>query len=155
MPVLTKYQDFVPISDRERVLNHAWLAQGEGTTDFYFLQVDPATGSLPVTVSAGSPRSKAWNALLDYSSSNVGTGAYVEVVASTAATATRLLVFDGGGNPMVIATGAAAAEVDLFYVSPGGWDPAVEISIAAGTRISIKALSGTSNSGFLVIAAMT
>lgn len=156
MPVLTKFQDFTPIDDRNRVLNHAWLAQGIGTTDFYFVQIDPATGSFPVSFSP-TARTKAWNAFLDYSSTNVGTGAYVEVLAavSNPTQATQLLVFDSGGNPMKIATGAIGLEVDQFYVGQGGWDAPVEITIPAATRVAIRSLNGTSNAGFLVIAAMT
>ncbi len=123
MPVLTKFQDFVPVGDKQRVLNHAWLAQGIGTTDFYFIQVDPATGNFPVAITP-TARAKAWNAFLDYSSSNVGTGAYVTVLAaaSNPLQSTRLLIFDSGGNPMIIATGTAGSEVVQFYVAQGGCD---------------------------------
>lgn len=154
---LTSYQDFVAggATDAQRILNHAWWVKGQGERNFYALEVDPSTGALPVTLSSSSPRVKAWNASNNYASVNVTTAAYVELVASTGAAASRLLVFDGSGQVMKIAFGAAASEVDQFYISPGGWDAAVEISVPINTRVSVRAISATASAGYLVIAAFS
>lgn len=40
-------------SDSRRVLNNAMMARGIGTRDFYFLEVDPLTGALPVQATFG------------------------------------------------------------------------------------------------------
>lgn len=86
----------------------------------------------------------------DYSSVNVTTAAYVQLLASTAATINRLDVFDSSGQTLVFAVGAAAAEVDQFYIYPGG-NGAVELSIPSGSRLSVKAVSATASVGELDI----
>lgn len=156
---LTTFQSFVASNprDAQRVLNHAWLARGAGTNDFYFVEVDPTTGAFPITISSSTPRTKAWNVAYNYAGGSVTTGAYTEILSAAANTAasTRLLVFDGSGQVMKIATGALGAEVDQFYISPGGWDAPVEISIASGVRVSVRAVSDTASAGYLVIAAFS
>lgn len=87
----------------------------------------------------------------DYSSTNVTTAAYVQLVASTSADINRLMIFDSSGQDFVLATGGAGSEVDQVQISPGGWDSPVDIFIASGTRISIKAKSATASSGILLI----
>lgn len=87
----------------------------------------------------------------DYSSTNVTTAAYVQLTASTATDINRLMIFDSSGQDFVLATGAAASEVDQIEIPPGGWDAPVDLFIAAGTRISIKSKSATANSGILLI----
>lgn len=86
----------------------------------------------------------------DYSSVNVTTGAYVQLVASTSATINKLQIFDSSGSTMVLAVGAAASEVDQFYIFPGG-NGDVELSIPSGSRISVKAVSASATSGELII----
>jgi hypothetical protein len=89
----------------------------------------------------------------DYSSTSVSDSAYVTLIASTAAACTKITLFDSGGYAMKIATGAAASEVDLFYVPPGGFNGAIEIVVAAGTRLSVRCLetSTTVSVGQLVM----
>lgn len=87
----------------------------------------------------------------DYSSTNVTTAAYVQLVASTTANINRLWIFDSSGQDFVLATGAAASEVDQIQIPPGGWDAPVDIFIASGTRLSIKSKSATASSGILLI----
>ena len=86
----------------------------------------------------------------DYTGTNVTTGAYVELIASTAADITKMQIFDSSGQTLVIATGAAASEVDKFYVFPGG-NGDIDVSIPSGTRISIKAVSATADAGEISI----
>lgn len=81
-----------------------------------------------------------------YSSVNVTTSAYVQLVASTTSATTRLQIFDSSGQTLVLATGAAASEVDQIYIFPGG-NGDVPLAIPAGTRVSIKAVSANATVG--------
>lgn len=87
----------------------------------------------------------------DYSTTNVTTAAYVQLVASTSIIINRLHIFDSSGRDFVLATGGAGSEVDQIQISPGGWDAPVDLYIPSGTRISIKAKSATASSGILLI----
>lgn len=111
-------------------------------------------GSMTVTVVPYSA-TMAYKDRHDYLSVNVTTAAYVELIASTAAIIYKLNIFDSSGQTMILATGAAAAEVDLLYIPPGGFNAPMEIYIAAGTRLSIKALSANATSGEVVLNATT
>jgi len=86
----------------------------------------------------------------DYTSTSVGTGAYVELVSSTSAEIKKIQIFDSSGQTLVIATGASSSEVDKLYVFPGG-NGDIDVSIPASTRISIKAISDTANAGEISI----
>lgn len=86
----------------------------------------------------------------DYSSTNVTTAAYTQLIASTSAAATKLEIFDSSGEAMILAVGAAASEVDQLYIFPGG-NGSVELSIPASSRISIKAKTATASTGFIAI----
>lgn len=87
----------------------------------------------------------------DYSTTNVTTAAYVQLVASTSNDINRLHIFDSSGQDLVLATGAAASEVDQIQISPGGWDAPVDLFIPSGSRISVKAVSATASAGVLII----
>ena len=76
----------------------------------------------------------------------VTTLAYTQLIAATAAYTTQLDIFDSSGQTLVLAFGAAAAEVDQFLITPGGVGP-YNIAIPAGTRISIKAVSANATVG--------
>jgi hypothetical protein len=82
----------------------------------------------------------------DYSSVNVTTGAWTELVASTSAAIIEIEIFDSSGSTLELGTGAAAAEARLLLVTPGG-NGRVPVAIAAGTRVSIRAVSGTASAG--------
>lgn len=81
-----------------------------------------------------------------YSSVNVTTGAYVQLVASLASTANLVEIFDSSGQTMALAVGAAASEVQQFYIFPGG-NGQVSLNIPSGSRVSIIAISGTAAVG--------
>lgn len=87
----------------------------------------------------------------DYSSVNVTTSAYVQIIASTGAVINKCWVFDSSGSAIIIATGAAASEVDQFYIPPGGFDTPFEINIAASTRLSMKALDTSATTGQIIL----
>ena len=89
-------------------------------------------------------------AQLDFSSSNVGDAAYVELVADTGADIIRKIeFFYPDGDAMILAVGAAASEVDTALVLAGGNE--LEVEIPANSRLSLKlAPGGTTNaSGIL------
>lgn len=84
----------------------------------------------------------------DYSTTSVTTAAYVQLIASTSAIANLLEIFDSSGQTLVLAIGAAAAEVDKFYINPGG-NGQVPLNIPAGSRVSIKAVTATASAGYI------
>jgi hypothetical protein len=82
----------------------------------------------------------------DYSSVNVTTSAYTQLISSTSAAYSALEVFDSSGQTLKLAIGGAGSEVDQFIIFPGG-NGRIPFTIASGSRISIRALSATANSG--------
>lgn len=82
----------------------------------------------------------------DYTSVNVTTGAYTQLVASLAAECQQVEIFDSSGQTLFLATGGAGAESDKVYIVPGG-NKIIPLRIASGTRVAIKAVSGMANAG--------
>lgn len=115
-----------------------------------------AAASVPVVLTAlqlasisGSPTGRSVAnapARNDYTSVSVTTAAFVQLVASTTSATNMVEVFDSSGQTMALAVGAAASEVIQFYIFPGG-NGQVPLSIPAGSRVSIKAISATANVG--------
>jgi len=105
-----------------------------------------AAGSLRGIHTRSLGRTAADKARNDYSSVNVTTSAYTQLIASTAAEAHEVEIFDSSGQTLFLATGAAASEVNQVYIIPGG-NGRIPLRIAAGTRISVKAVSGTASAG--------
>lgn len=115
----------------------------------------PVSQSGTWTVSQGG-RTAAWHVRNDYSVTNVTNSAYVQLIASTANPTTRLRIFDSSGAALVLATGGAGSEVDQLYIPPGGMDGAFELTIAAGTRVSVKSVdTATVSTGQLLISAFS
>lgn len=83
---------------------------------------------------------------LDYTGTSVTTAAYVQIKASLAAVTKKLQIFDSSGQTLILAVGGAGSEVDKLYVIPGG-NGEIDHSIAAGSRISLKAVSATAGVG--------
>jgi len=77
---------------------------------------------------------------LNMSVSTVGDTDYIEIEASLAAEAKRIKIFDSGGIPLFLATGAAGLEVDKFIIIPGGGDD-YYLQIPAATRIAVRTAS--------------
>lgn len=86
----------------------------------------------------------------DYSSVNVTTSAYVQLVSSLAAEAHEVEIFDSSGQTLLLATGGAGVEADKVYIVQGG-NGRIPLRIASGTRVAVKAVSGTASSGEIVI----
>ena len=83
---------------------------------------------------------------LSYSSTNVTTSAYTQLVSSTAQAYNGIEIFDSSGQTLKLAIGGSGSEVDQFIIFPGG-NGRIPYRIQAGQRISIRALSGTANVG--------
>jgi len=128
----------------------ALTAKGTTDNEIYMVEIDPATGAIPTTLSPVQVTA-SWVRSLDYAVTNVTTGAYVQLNAATATAITYLSIFDSSGNPMILAVGAPGSEVDQIYVPPGGSVGGYKLSIPAGSRISYKALTTNSTSGDLII----
>ena len=86
----------------------------------------------------------------DYSTANVTTSAYVQLVASTTLQANEIEIFDSSGQTLVLAVGSAGSEVDQVHVFPGG-NGRIPLLIPSGSRLAIKAVSATASVGELNI----
>lgn len=88
---------------------------------------------------------------LVYSTTNVTTGAWVQLLASVGGTAIREIdIFDSSGETLELGIGAAGSEVVNSYIFPGG-NGRIPMQIAASARLSVRAVSATANSGELII----
>lgn len=85
-----------------------------------------------------------------YSGTNVTTAAYVQLVASTTSATSEIEIYDTSGSIIFLATGAAASEVNQIIIPQGG-NGRIPLKIAAGTRVSVKAVDVTAATGALVI----
>ncbi len=111
-----------------------------------------ANSASTLRVTEGS-RSYADSATLAYSSTNVTTADWVEVDASTAAAFNYVCITDQSGQILELGTGAAAAETRVFLIARG-FSGCIPLRIAASTRLSLKAVSATANTGDFVISGM-
>lgn len=117
------------------------------------LSVTPASDA--VFALAAASNSKTGRAIVistykDYTAGSVTTAAYTQIIASTSATINLVEVFDSSGEAIILAVGAAASEVDQFYIFPGGNGP-VSLAIPAASRVSIKAKTSTASVGYQLI----
>lgn len=111
----------------------------------------PASQSGTWTVgSSGKAKASTPAAPLDYSSTNVTSSAYVQVIASTTAAASMVEIFDSSGVTLYFAVGGAGSEVNQFVITPGG-NGQVPLSVPSGSRISVKATGTTASTGILVV----
>lgn len=88
---------------------------------------------------------------LTYSGTNVTTGAWVQLIASTAAVINAITLFDSCGQTLELGTGAAASETRKLIIPPGGIGGIIPLAIPASTRLSVRAVSATCSSGELDI----
>ena len=89
-----------------------------------------------------------------YSSTNITTSAYTQLVASTSATTNIVDIFDSSGQAMILATGVSGSEIVQAYIPPGG-ETQIPLYIPAGVRVAYKALSGNATTGYLTINFLT
>jgi hypothetical protein len=111
-----------------------------------------AADSSTLRVTEGS-RTYADSFNKDYTGGNVTTGAWVELIASTAAAINLLCLTDTSGQVMEIGTGAAASEARVFLIAQG-WSGCIPLRIASGARVSVRAVTATASSGYLTLSGM-
>lgn len=86
-----------------------------------------------------------------YSTTNVTTGAWVQLTAATTDVVSTAEIFDSSGQVMQLATGAAGSEVAIpLYVTPGG-NGQIRLLIGKGVRLSVRAVTATASVGELDI----
>lgn len=119
------------------------IAYDEAGTDVEVSEDTP----LPVYVPA---RIKAFTKL-DFAVTPVDSLGYTEFISTVGVSRiTKAQIFMSSGEPLILAFGAAAAEVDQGYIIPGG-NGLIEITIPAGTRLSVKAVNVvTVNEGIIL-----
>jgi hypothetical protein len=113
-----------------------------------------AAASLPVVLSSDqtpalgrtSANAPVYNV---YSTTNVTTAAYTQLVASTTSQTNFLDIFDSSGQAMILATGASGSEVIQGYIAPGGAQ--LPLKIPAGSRVAYKALTANATSGYVTM----
>lgn len=112
------------------------------------LTMDDANTGGAIVVPAGSVKANApiYNV---YSSTNISTSTYVQLVAAAAANINHIHIFDSSGQAMILAIGAPGSEVVQVYVQPGGDN--FDLFIPAGSRIAYKALTGNATTGYLTM----
>jgi hypothetical protein len=132
--------------------NGTELSYGAGASDANSQRVQLANESLP---GRGATAVQITSAtilpyILDTSSTAI-TSAFSLVVASTPADINRIEVFNGSGTPIYLATGAASSEVVQYIIPPGGSSSQISLRIPSGSRLSIRAFTGTINSGYFIM----
>jgi hypothetical protein len=132
--------------------NGTELSYGAGASDANSQRMQLANESLPGRGATAVQITSA--TLLPYildTSSTAITSAFSLVVASTPADINRIEVFNGSGTPVYLATGAAASEVVQYIIPPGGSSSQISLRIPSGSRLSIRAFTGTINSGYFIM----
>jgi hypothetical protein len=89
-----------------------------------------------------------------YSSTNVTTGAWVELIASLQYPASAVEIFNGTGAIVKLSIGAAAAEDASeipYYIIPGGSSIMLPLGFSREARISARAVDQDATTGTLVL----
>lgn len=98
----------------------------------------------------GRPLSGAIVASNDDSSNNITTSAYLQLIASTANAINSMCISDSSGHIIIVATGAAASEIDRIYL-PAGGSGCFNFNVPSATRITLKAIDADATSGYFVL----
>jgi hypothetical protein len=89
---------------------------------------------------------------LSFASTNVTTGAWVQLIASLAQACSAIEVFNGSPAMIKIAQGSAGNEVAVPYtILPGGSPSVLPIELSSLARISLETVDQTANTGYIVI----
>lgn len=104
-------------------------------------------GSFPITIGA---KGYKYSTAYLYSGTPVDTTNWTQLIASTAAASSEIFITDQSGEVMELGIGAAAAEARVFLI-PRGFSGSVPLSIASGSRISVRAITATASSGEIVL----
>ena len=133
----------------------AWSTEDQAIMDAMSAKLPASLGtktaaaSFSVTLASDDPLNANTNltpqeiVTHSFSSTNVTTGAWVELIASTSANIKQLSAMMTTGAPVEIGVGAAASEVVVAVLPPGGLPGhALPLVIASGSRVAIRARSG-------------
>lgn len=82
-----------------------------------------------------------------YATTNVTTGAYVQLVAAAPISCAKLEICDTSGKLLKLATGAAGSERDIATVAANACI-VVPYFVPVGTRISIEAIDASATTGY-------
>jgi hypothetical protein len=129
-------------------INGVTVSMGNGVSGTGVQRVTIASDSTGAIKQGG--KSVVTTVRNDYTSTSVTTGAWVQLVASLSAAVSEIDIFDSSGQTLELGTGAAASETRLLIITPGG-NSRLPVAIAAGTRVSVRAISGTASVGELDI----
>jgi hypothetical protein len=143
-PVTATYSGSMFRFIRARVLT------GVASSTINYVTLVGGTAS-PVQGGRGSATAPIQNV---YSSTNITTAAYTQLVASTLATTNIVDIFDSSGQAMILAVGPAGQEIIQAYIPPGG-ETQLPLSIPSGSRIAYKALTANATTGYLTMNFLT
>lgn len=115
-------------------------------------RINDGSGNLLTSVLVGARRgldtSEVGKSFADSARLAAGTvtsAAWTQVIASTAALAQGLYIFDSSGVSLELGFGAALSEARRLIIPPGGLNGFIPLNIPAATRISIRALGTTAD----------
>jgi len=108
-------------------------------------------GSIPLAIEFASTLYPVTSIRIEHSGTPITTGAWVELVASLSENVNSITVFSSSGQTLELGVGAAASEARVAYLPPGGFDAPVIIRLAAGARVSARAVSANATTGELQI----
>lgn len=108
--------------------------------------------TLLFSVTANATGSNANVLSINTASTNITTGAYVQLTASTPITTRKIVISNGTTQILLMAIGASGSEQGLFAITASG-SLVVDLSntLSAGSRISLEAVSATASSGFVTV----
>jgi hypothetical protein len=89
----------------------------------------------------------------NYSSVNVTTSAYVELIAATGISIAHIAIEDTSGQILKLAIGPAGSEIDIagFHITTLTGSLILPYYIPAGTRLSIISVNANATTGFNVL----
>ncbi len=143
--VIANNQSAVPVSGAVTVSGTVVASNFPTTVD-----AGPGAGSSNTLRVTPASRSYSDSANYSYTSGNVTTGAWTQVIASTAGSTNLFCITDTSGQVMEIGVGAAASESRVFLTAQG-WSGCIPLRITTGARISVRAVTATATSGYLTI----
>ena len=110
----------------------------------------PVSGTVTATQTYVSVKNEMDTSLLDTGSTTINgsAGAFVQVVASLGNACKKIRIADTTGQFIGVYTGGAGSEVFAFMTNPG-LDDYIELAIAGGTRVSLRAMQAAAISNGL------
>ncbi len=135
------------------ITSKGMAAVGSDGTNARILKTDTA-GELQVDVVSVAPstgRDMRAKATIDYSSTNVTSGAYVELISTVGSSEVGSIeIFDSSGETLILALGGSGSESEKLYIVPGG-NGLIPLRIPGNSRVAVKALSTTASVGRLLV----